>query len=173
MLSDVLTRTPTPTRERIERSNIQERVIVVSPYKLINLFLDDFLPQLLARNTTVDIVSHAELDRRPYIDPEQRERDRSLPEYVIDFGELVVPDGENQTTAPFTKYREWAMRKERTLIIPRAAFSRQLEQTKIVHAGNFLSDQTDCQQYLAYIKKDLFHILDEFPNKSTVLELAA
>lgn len=66
------------------------RIVVVSPYAQLALFLKEEIPKIVD-GSLIDRVVGAETKEHPYINVEKREAKHDKPFWIVDFGKILAP----------------------------------------------------------------------------------
>ncbi|MBD3253195.1 hypothetical protein GF386_05660 [Candidatus Pacearchaeota archaeon] len=142
-----------------------QRVVVVCPYSQLNIYFESEIPRHL-RDCEVDIISMAEIDEHPYIDISEREDEKPVPFWIIDFQKIIAE--EPLTVVSFDAYKNWASngRTRTTYLFPTPRFVRDLEKRhEYDEDGNFESAKVRTADFYSDITTDLKKLragLDEF-----------
>ena len=150
--------TPKPSGARPKVTKNNRRMVVVCPYDSFNTYFNYTVPEAL-KIKGVDIVRDATRDCEPYIDVRERERGRVRPDYVIDFGSLIV-NGNPTCIVDFLGYREWARRQGGIVLlsIKGEVHDRLTEKHSFDDRRNFMQGSVGkevLQTYRGRIERDL------------------
>lgn len=91
-----------PSRADRSGENLEKRVVIICPYPTFGAMFGEFLLQL---NPDIDIdeINDSSLPNNPYIDVIEREAEKPLPTYIIDF--MSINHGDK--IVPFAGYANW------------------------------------------------------------------
>ncbi len=78
-----------PERKRTTTELKSARVILISPYSQLNVFLEAEIPNII-KGGELDIVTCSDFNKPPYIDVESRERHAKTPYLIIDFERITA-----------------------------------------------------------------------------------
>ena len=90
LLADPRLGSPHPVLKGVGSDMAHSRVVVVSPYAQMNVYLESALPRIID-GCIVDVVSRSDAVVQPYIDVSFRERSAQSPLWIIDFGKIISP----------------------------------------------------------------------------------
>ncbi len=78
-----------PQRKKTERDTLHSRIILVSPYSLLNVFLESEIPRIV-KGSEIEIISNSDFNKYPYINVEEREKYAKTPYWIIDFEKITA-----------------------------------------------------------------------------------
>jgi len=87
-----------PKKEKTGVETLRSRVVVISPYSQLNVYIESIIPEILDGGYT-DIVDRAEMKVPPYIDVNKKEKDIQSPLWIIDFGKIIAPQPKTSVLA--------------------------------------------------------------------------
>ncbi len=159
-------RSPKPEVRKSVMTRNNKRVVVVCPYDSFRKYFNFILPEKLRVNE-VDMVRDVIMDYEPYLIVDEREGGRVRPDYVIDFGSLIV-NGNPTRVVDFFSYREWARGQEGIVLlkIKEDVYGRLVVKHSFDYRGNFEQESVGAgtiKNYRNRIEKDLELVLSAHP----------
>lgn len=134
----------------------KNRIVVVCPYGQLNVYFESELRHRID-DCDVDIVSRADIDEPPYIDVNEREREKPFPHWVIDFQRIIA--GDPMKVVFFNGYGEWVKGKA-TYLIPVGDLLQKLRERHVYDGeGNFLHNSVRVADLLPGITQDLKRLI--------------
>ncbi|MEN9626699.1 MAG: hypothetical protein RL557_1027 [archaeon] len=135
------------------------RLIVICPYQQLNIFFEGILPRTTP-DVTLECIAHSDFNHAPYIQVEEREREKPLPLYILDFQRIITEVSSLQAVVQFSGYDRWRKGKRILYITPRKEFANQLSALHEYDGqGNFNPTKPDIKPFQKGLEEDLRTIL--------------
>lgn len=113
-----------------------KRIVIVSPYAIVNGFLAAEIQNLLI-NPKIDIIRYARLVNLPYINVQELEETHPEPFLVLDFKSIISVYGH---PIEFNEYREWAKTNEIPCLVPKEKIKKELGNPRLKEKANHIHD---------------------------------